>query len=541
MVVLALAVMFFRTFAAEGYMISTGSMAPSLLGYHRQVECPSCGFHFARGVQLTEAELAQTHCWKSHAVAQSEDSATEADMVGDFPSATTISATVCPNCGRNGILSNTLPRNEGDQLMVDKGAFGNRDPHRWEVVVFRNPQDPEQAYVKRLVGLPNEKLEIWEGDVFANGEIQRKSLSSQLGTRIVVDDHDFTPPVADDWEPRWGFADNSGWTESPGRFRYQAGETEGDEPHWVNYRHWVRAGGEHHTAVALGAWPPSVAVPHPSFSSLQYDAERKQLTHIGAMSSADYDHWCKQTNDQALLDAVDDLYGESHIAPVTDDYGYNHPNSAAKQYPVRDLMLELTLTAPANSAGVFLMEMTDDGHRKFRTEIDFAAKQIRLTQGARVLRSAPLPLDIGHEPLRVIMSLFDRQVLVAINDNEVFTPWPIPTAPTGEVPRRALRIGAARGAVIVEHLGLYRDVYYTAKPGGAAQGVTLEGDEFFVLGDNSPVSIDSRCWDEPAIRRNDLIGKPFVVHLPSQQKTLPWSGGTRYVRVPDFSKIRAIR
>ncbi|MCA9019710.1 MAG: S26 family signal peptidase, partial [Planctomycetaceae bacterium] len=37
---LAIAVILFRTFAAEGYMISTGSMAPSLLGYHKQVTCP---------------------------------------------------------------------------------------------------------------------------------------------------------------------------------------------------------------------------------------------------------------------------------------------------------------------------------------------------------------------------------------------------------------------------------------------------------------------------------------------------------------------
>lgn len=46
---LFVAVLLFRTFAAEGYMISTGSMAPSLLGYHKRVVCPTCGFTFPYG------------------------------------------------------------------------------------------------------------------------------------------------------------------------------------------------------------------------------------------------------------------------------------------------------------------------------------------------------------------------------------------------------------------------------------------------------------------------------------------------------------
>ena len=42
LVSLFIAVLLFRTFVAEGYMISTGSMAPCLLGFHKRVECPKC-------------------------------------------------------------------------------------------------------------------------------------------------------------------------------------------------------------------------------------------------------------------------------------------------------------------------------------------------------------------------------------------------------------------------------------------------------------------------------------------------------------------
>src|SRR3954466_1556237 len=46
-VCLTILVSLFRTFLAGGYMIETGSMAPCLLGYHRQATCPGCRYPFA--------------------------------------------------------------------------------------------------------------------------------------------------------------------------------------------------------------------------------------------------------------------------------------------------------------------------------------------------------------------------------------------------------------------------------------------------------------------------------------------------------------
>ena len=46
-VCLVILVALFRTFLAGGYMIETGSMAPCLLGNHRQAVCPSCRYSFA--------------------------------------------------------------------------------------------------------------------------------------------------------------------------------------------------------------------------------------------------------------------------------------------------------------------------------------------------------------------------------------------------------------------------------------------------------------------------------------------------------------
>jgi len=39
-------VLLLRSFLAEAFVIPTGSMATTLLGYHREVTCPQCGYHF---------------------------------------------------------------------------------------------------------------------------------------------------------------------------------------------------------------------------------------------------------------------------------------------------------------------------------------------------------------------------------------------------------------------------------------------------------------------------------------------------------------
>ncbi len=95
----------------------------------------------------------------------------------------------------------------------------------------------------------------------------------------------------------------------------------------------------------------------------------------------------------------------------------------------------------------------------------------------------------------------------------------------------------------VSRLRVYRDIYYTRGMGRNAidQPIQLGEDEFFVLGDNSPGSNDGRNWLQGAIQRSQLIGKPFVVHLPSRPGRISLGGFTRYIRVPDFSRIRYIR
>lgn len=53
----------------------------------------------------------------------------------------------------------------GDYLIIDEISYRFRDPQRGEVIVFRYPYDPSQRYIKRIIGLPGETVEIKEGKV----------------------------------------------------------------------------------------------------------------------------------------------------------------------------------------------------------------------------------------------------------------------------------------------------------------------------------------------------------------------------------------
>jgi signal peptidase I len=70
----------------------------------------------------------------------------------------------------------------GDYLLVNKFVYGIRNPlsnkvwiplsnpKRWDIVVFIFPQDPSKDYIKRVVGLPGEKIQIINKKLYINGE-----------------------------------------------------------------------------------------------------------------------------------------------------------------------------------------------------------------------------------------------------------------------------------------------------------------------------------------------------------------------------------
>jgi len=53
-----------------------------------------------------------------------------------------------------------------EYLIIDEITYRFRTPVRGEIVVFRYPQNPQEHFIKRIVGLPGEKVEIKDGQVY---------------------------------------------------------------------------------------------------------------------------------------------------------------------------------------------------------------------------------------------------------------------------------------------------------------------------------------------------------------------------------------
>lgn len=58
------------------------------------------------------------------------------------------------------------------------GYYSMGEPQRGDVVTFRNPKDVSQTYVKRLIGLPGDTIQVKRGDVYVNGVMLREEPES---------------------------------------------------------------------------------------------------------------------------------------------------------------------------------------------------------------------------------------------------------------------------------------------------------------------------------------------------------------------------
>jgi len=59
----------------------------------------------------------------------------------------------------------------GDNLIVDKISYRFRDPKRYDIIVFPYNRQEKIYYIKRIIGLPGETIQIINGYVYINGEL----------------------------------------------------------------------------------------------------------------------------------------------------------------------------------------------------------------------------------------------------------------------------------------------------------------------------------------------------------------------------------
>lgn len=82
----------------------------------------------------------------------------------------------------------------GDYIIVNRLAYRWAEPQRGDVVVFPYPNDPDEDYIKRVIGLPGERIAIYAGKVYINGQALEEIYASEpirldMSERIVPPEH----------------------------------------------------------------------------------------------------------------------------------------------------------------------------------------------------------------------------------------------------------------------------------------------------------------------------------------------------------------
>lgn len=76
-------------------------------------------------------------------------------------------------------MTNTLQ--DGDNLIVDKISYRFHEPKRFDIIVFPYQYEENTYYIKRIIGLPGETVQIdQEGTIFIDGEELRESYGKEV-------------------------------------------------------------------------------------------------------------------------------------------------------------------------------------------------------------------------------------------------------------------------------------------------------------------------------------------------------------------------
>ncbi len=515
-IVLALVLAFlFRTFEAEAFVIPTGSMAPTLQGRHKDVRCPKCGYEFRTGASE------------------------EVDESGKRQ-ACNLDDVTCPMCRYTLDVDPTdpaSPNNEsdypsynGDRIIVNKFAYDISNPERWDVVVFKYPGDAKTDFIKRLVGLPNERIQIQYGDVYTaplgsnNFLIARKPPHKVRATLQPVYDNDYVVPqlIEAGMPPRWQSWNDPGqsgtWQTSAD---YKTFEVDGKSPDavWLRYQN-ILPNSEIWSAVDQGR---RINPPAPSLIRDYY------------------------------------AYNAGTFSPGCPSIGGNG------QHNVSDLAVDCQLDVQ-NDHGSVVLELVKGGVQ-FRCRINIASGEARLS-----ISTLPDFAPTAQTALRgpgtytISFSNVDEQLLLWVNGKVVGFNAPTEYPPLNDhqsVTAPAVRgsgdatdmspvgIAADGGAAVkINHLKIWRDVYYTADLGTGefieakdrSQILDLQDGQFFMLGDNSPRSKDSRYWrPDHYVDRNLLVGKALFVYWPHSFNYVEIGGKKITLPFwPNFARMRFV-
>lgn len=464
----------FRAFIMEAFRIPTGSMADTLMGAHFRLRCPQCGYPYNYGF------IPEKYGFRRDYIPH--------QPIKSLPSR-------CPSCGYFQPTGGSTPIAGGDRILVLKCIYQFFEPHRWDVVVFKNPLEPDINYIKRLIGLPGETVEIIDGDIYINGKISRKPPQVQDVLWMPVYNNDYRPV-----HPRRGTFNGHAW-QMP--LKNESGS------------HWQQST-DNPTQFTLNS-------PVNRINTLYYDSS------IGNSFRAAYAY-----NDVRRYPSM----------PYCSDLCvrlYAKSGGSFGRVGVSLSKYDTLYKAWVNSDGQMVICSFSNGTKK---ELKRRTVPFNQLKKLRLLKFT----SVDH---RLILEFGDEKMVYDMGRN------PQDAGNPDFQGRPSARIFGS-GNLAISHIAIYKDIYYTSskRGNGESDGRATEGrpftlgkDEFFVLGDNSPNSEDGRWWDQPGkgnngityragvVPRDYLVGKALFVYWPSGFK--PFKGFPIGI-IPNVGKMRFI-
>jgi len=467
-------VLVLRQVVVEAFRIEHGSMAPTLVGVHKELRCPNCDWVLLVG-RDKEGERGEVECPNCHHVWPGASTYEHGgELAFRRPAWLWNTAYARDGSVVTGTdAANRVSRGAG-RIFVNKFIYSLRKPRRWEVVVFLFPdyyvrcKDCDwqgrvesldgllcphcggdrldvttKNFIKRVAGMPGETIELKDGDVYADGVLVRKPPRTQKALWMHVFDSRFMPnrPVAPVWD---------------------LGET----PH---------------------AWRPG-----DGGAALTVDAR-------GSPGEA----WA------AFAPRIMDFY-------AYDGLSYDASPSAlgaAGRYEVGDVRIRARVRVLDHGADGAVLLGIEDAGRAFNLALSIGGRGgATLRDGGDVLLERPSKPLGTRKRTWVVLENYDDRIVATVGGRTVLS---FDYAGAQEGPHR-LTFGAREAHVAWERIIIERDVYY------CDLGVMSEGsgvyelgeDEYFVLGDNSPASSDSRRWRHAGVPARNLIGRAFFVFWP---------------------------
>lgn len=482
----------FRAFVMEAFRIPTGSMADTLMGAHFRLRCRQCGYGYEHGfvprnygysedtVPSRSAPLAITRCPNCGRYPSQLMCGKCGPVDGTTITAnrnrtrqntgsngnTAVLSSRCPKCSRNLMTAEAMPVANGDRILVLKCIYQFIEPKRWDVIVFKNPPEPAINYIKRLIGLPGEKIQIIDGDIYIDDKIARKPAKVQKDLWMPVYNNDYQPVRPEDgsfnghpWQQPWNVEDSKWVTtnsDSPTIFSL-------DSPDQLNSMVYdTSIGNDFKATYAYDDIDTYSSMPICSDLMVRFDCRSADLQgHIGIALSK---------------------YETTYRAEVFS--GTMVVTKQEKGKEPQELVCISIRGLPIN----------EETHVKFANVDHHLIFEFGGTKWTH---------DLGRDMEGAGLIREDIEPRV-----EIF----------------------GSGKLALSHIAIFRDIHYTSEGSNATKDgpFILEEDQFFVLGDNSPNSHDGRLWSRTGrankglsdyrvgtVPRDYLVGKALFVYWPS--------------------------